>query len=387
MKKIILAAAAAVVLGSALFANGLKDAAAKYGFKMGAGISYTTSMDGEYLDILGEDFNSITATNEFKAYSLVSRTRSADSKDQMPVMDYSKADSMCMAADYMGAKIRGHVLVWDAYMPEWFFCEKYDPNNKHVDRKTMCKRLEYYINDVITHFETNFPGLIYCWDVVNEAVADSASEAAPDDACRIRKTRGGKPNYFYDVIGQDYVKLSFQYARKTLKKLNSDVKLFYNDYSTFQPGKKAAIMNLIKELNADEKLCDGMGMQGYIGGYGTQGGCMNPNDITLIEKAIKDYAGLGVEVQLTEMAVRNYRNDAETMKKHADFYESLFKMLKTINTADSKPLTAVSIWGLCDDPTLDKKSYGYKMNGPFCGVYDENFNRKSVYKSIMKALK
>ena len=36
---------------------------------------------------------------------------------------------------------------------------------------------------------------------------------------------------------------------------------------------------LAKQLG--KKLCDGLGMQGYVGGYGQQAGCMSPNDIKL----------------------------------------------------------------------------------------------------------
>ena len=43
---------------------------------------------------------------------------------------------------------------------------------KYVSKAVMQKRLQYYIKEVITHFEKKYPGVIYCWDVVNEAVAD-----------------------------------------------------------------------------------------------------------------------------------------------------------------------------------------------------------------------
>lgn len=386
MKKLLLIVTT-MVLSSTIFAQGLKDYSAKHGFTMGAGLSYDQIMDVEILEKAETDFNTFTATNEFKAYSLLNLKQSQESKNKMPVMNYTKADNMCLAADVAGLKIRGHVLVWDAYMPDWFFRQNYDPNADFVDRKTMLKRLEYYITDVITHFETNFPGLVYCWDVVNEAVADSQSEAAYNDKCRIRKTRGGKENLFYTVIGQDYVEQSFKFARKVVNKLNPEIKLFYNDYSTFQYSKKQAIIELIKTLNKKEKLCDGMGMQGYIGGYGTQGGCMNKGDISTIKQAILDYAALGIDVQLTEMAVRNYKKEDSYTKQHAEFYKSLFEMFKELNSGDKKPLTSVSIWGLCDNPYLQTKDYSYKMNGPYCGIYDENFNNKSSYNGIVNALK
>ena len=67
-------------------------------------------------------------------------------------------------------------------------------------------------------------------------------------------------------------------------------------------------------------------MQGYIGGYGTQNGCMNEQNISDIKKSIETYAALGCEVQVTEMAVRNYMNTKAMQKKHAEFYKKLFQM-------------------------------------------------------------
>ena len=55
--------------------------------------------------------------------------------------------------------------------------------------------------------------------------------------------------------------------------------------------------------------------RGYIGGYGTQNGCMNEQNISDIKKSIETYAALGCEVQVTEMAVRNYMNTKAIQKK------------------------------------------------------------------------
>ncbi len=253
--------------------------AEKHGFKMGAVISADSVKRVNYTNMVKEDFNSVTGSNEFKAYSLANQQLSRKSENGMPAMVYTGADSIAKFAQENGIGVRGHVLVWDAYMPDWFFREGYTRENGFVDRETMLKRLQYYIEEVVTHFETNFPGVVYCWDVVNEAVADGTNECKASDPRHVRTSRGGTTNLFYDVIGPDYVELAFKYARDAVNKVNPNIKLFYNDYNTFYSGKRDAITNLINSINKDEKLCDGLGMQGYIGGYGQQAGCMNPNDI------------------------------------------------------------------------------------------------------------
>ena len=355
----------------------------RHGFKMGAVISYHSALNAAYTNMLKEDFNSITASNEFKAYSLLNQGDSMRSANGMPAMNYSQADTIAKFAQENGIGIRGHVLVWDAYMPVWFFKEGYKNDGAFVDSDTMKKRLEYYIDEVVSHFETNFPGVVYCWDVVNEAVADGDNEWIPGNEFHIRQTRGGSINRFNEILGPDYVKYAFKCARQTVNKVNPNIKLFYNDYNTFYQDKRDAIIRLIKDINKEEKLCDGLGMQGYIGGYGQQAGCMNNNDISLVKTAIKMYSALGLEVQLTEVAVRNY--DQTQMEKHAKFYGNLFRaVISAIN--EGANFTGFTIWGITDNPSMPKNDYSYKMNGPYCGLYDQYYQPKNAYKEVYKAL-
>ena len=359
----------------------LCDLAAKYGFKVGACISYQLVNRSGYTRLLANDFNTTTATNEFKAYSLLNQQRSR--QEGRPCMNYAQADAIAKLAKEKGIGVRGHVLVWDAYMSDWFFREGFTPDGALVSKEVLEERLEYYIDQVITHFETEYPGVVYCWDVVNEAVADGANEWIAGNDFHIRETRGGSVNMFNKILGPDYVKFAFKCARKTVNKVNPDIKLFYNDYNTFYEEKRDAIVRLLKYLNKEEKLCDGLGMQGYIGGYGQQAGCMNDNDLALIKTAIKTYSDLGLEVQLTEVAVRNY--EEAQMENHAKFYGRLFQ---TVISAcqEGANFTGFTIWGITDNPNMPKNDYSYKMNGPYCGLYTSGYDIKDSFKEVYKAL-
>ncbi len=373
---------------------------AEYGIRFGAAIGSYTHDDYTMQSLLMQHFNSVTATNEMKAYSMLDQKASQTSADGMPVINFTEADALVELAMNCGVQVRGHVLVWDAYMSEWFFCEGYKSNAPYVDRATMLKRLRSYITQVITHFEEKYPGVVYCWDVVNEAVGDGVSDYDVNDDRHVRIKRNGDNNPFYDVIGDDYVEISFLYAKDVVEALQQanpevDIKLFYNDYSTFQTTKRDAICKLIESINsyatnADgsyRKLCDGMGMQGYIGGYGTQNGCLDINDITKITTAINMYAALRVEVQLTEMAVRNYSDSLATLDKHAMFYKLLMEALIDINSGDEKPLTAITIWGLADLGYIDESDYAYKMNGPYCGLFTPGYYVKDSFYDVYVMLK
>jgi len=308
----------------------------------------------------------------------------------MPAMNYAKADRMVEWAMKAGLKVRGHVLVWDAYMTQWFFHEDFDTSKPIADRETLLRRMESYIEDVMTHFEEKFPGVVYCWDVVNAAVGEGANEFKPDDPRHVRTMRSGEINPFYEYIGPDYVELAFLYAYETRDLLGADIKLFYNDYNMFNMKKRAAAIELVKSINAyatDEngnaiKLCDGVGMQGYIGGYGTQSGCMKESNLNDIKKSIQMYHDeLGVEVQITEMAVRNYK--AELEAEHGVFYQRLFKVFKSINRGQEEPiLTNVAIWGMVDRPFEPTTSYGYRQNGTHGGLFGFQWTVKEAFKLV-----
>ena len=138
--------------------------AAPYGFKLGAPLSFDQLRNQKYLNLVKAHFNSITTTNEMKAYSLLDQQATLKRDDGMPAMNYAMADKMVQWAMDNGIGVRGHVLVWDAYMTEWFYHEDYDVKKPIADRETLMARLEYYITEVVTHFEEKFPGVVYCWE-------------------------------------------------------------------------------------------------------------------------------------------------------------------------------------------------------------------------------
>ncbi len=365
-----------------------------YGFKLGGCFSYDDLNRPAYLAFVSRHFNSLTCTNETKAYSLLDQAASKKSEDGMPRMNYMRADRMLTYARAHNIGVRGHVLVWDAYMTPWFFHEGYDVKNPVADQETMRARLASYIDQVVTHFEENFPGVIYCWDVVNEAIGDSASEYGADDPRHLRTARNGGPNPFLDYVGDDYVEFAFLCARDTVEKLGADITLFYNDYNMFQPEKRAAALKLAESVNSyaqnadgsPRKLIDGIGMQGYLGGYGSQPGCLDPNLIRSVSDSIALYQSHSLEVQLTEMAVRNY--DLDKAPEHAAFYAKLFReAFMKANRDGSRPLTAVCIWGIADCPQLPHDNYTWKLNSPYGGLITEKFEVKTAFDAVYRTLK
>ena len=366
--------------------RGLNGLTRQYGFTLGSCLSFMQLFDSGYLELMKENFGSITMTNEMKAYSLLDQKASQRAADGMPVMNYDMADRMVGWAADNGIGVRGHVLVWDAYMSDWYFHEDYDSRKPYADEDTIRERTEYYIDQVIRHFEEKFPGVVYCWDVVNEAVGDSAGEYMPGDARHLRTLRSGTDNLFLRYMGNDYVEYSFLCARNTVEALGADIDLYYNDYNAYFPEKAKAIRALAESINTyaqdgdgnDRKLIDGIGMQGYIGGYGTQEGCLEDEHLEQIRDAILGYAEDGLKVQITEMAVRNFEKDQADA--HADYYAKLFRVFMDLyDEENGSPLNVVAIWGLTDYPDEPSDSYVYRLNSPYGGLVDEKLNKKDAW--------
>ena len=364
-----------------------------YGFKFGGAFSFDDMTNKTFMNFLARHFNSLTCCNETKAYSLLDQRKSQKSEDGMPRMNYAQADAMVGWARRQGIQIRGHVLVWDAYMTKWFFHEDYDVSKPLADQETMKTRLASYIDQVMTHFEERYPGVIYCWDVVNEAIGDNSGEYKASDSRHLRTKRNGESNCFLDAIGEDYVEYAFLCARNTQEKLGADIKLFYNDYNLFYSDKRQAACALAKSIQSyatDDKgnprsLIDGIGMQGYMGGYGTQSGCLDPGIIFNVKKSIETYSSLGLEVQLTEMAVRNF--DRTRVAEHDAFYAKLFSsVFMKANTEEKHPLTAVCIWGLVD-AYEGRKDYVYNLNSPYGCLLTRDYKIKTCFDAIYHTLK
>lgn len=356
--------------------------AEQHGFSLGTVMNSERMSKSGFTNAVNRHFNSLAFSNAMKPYNMLSKSKCQQSPDGMPRLDFTEADKFMDYAKENGIKVRGHVLVWDNGLGSWFFREGYKDNGAYVSRSVMLKRLESYIKQVVQHFRSKYPGVLYCWDVVNEAVGDTpGTDCSSSDSCRIRTKRSGSDNLFYKIIGSDYVKKSFEYARKYS---DPNMKLFYNDYSNIGVGKRNATVNLIKSINSSQKLCDGVGMQCYQNiDFSIFKTYSNKSGSSLAD-AIHMYSDLGVEVHLTELTVKNTSASGNT--EHAKYYNEFIRTVIDCNINGAN-VTNVSIWGIVDVPdAATTDSYTYRISGSHFGILDENFKPKKAFESIYQAL-
>ncbi len=337
----------------------LKDLYADY-FMMGAAINgsdaSTAAINHEGMsEVLKKHYNSTTLSNLMKPVYLLDEKGCAkagkNSANATKVeLNFDSCKESLDFCQENGIQMRGHTLVWHNQTPEWFFKKNYDADNDYVSKKVMAKRMENYIKGVMEYCQENYPGVIYCWDVVNECVEDGLGDTSVDWNCRT--TFDGGDNFWYATMGTDYVEKAFEYARKYA---DPDVKLIYNDYNVYKTSKMDYIYNLVKELK-EKNLIDGIGLQPTVDLYDPDE--LKGDSYGSFENCLKTYAELGVEIQITELSFmideETAERDEESLTRQADRYQEMFELLVEMDTASGGPcdITSVTVFGICDDYPL-----------------------------------
>ena len=327
-------------------------------FKVGVTTTSRYLSEEDRVAQIKENFNSITMENEMKPESLLDWDGSEKSKDGMPVIKEETLEKALKAAQEAGIPLRGHTLVWYSQTPEWFFSKKYDPSKGYVDKATMKKRMESYIKQVLTYCKENYPGLVYAWDVVNEAVGDDGNYRTE--------------SMWYETYGDfSYIKDAFTFARKYAEE---GTKLFLNDYNEYIAQKRDLLYAKVVELY-DAGLLDGVGMQSHWD--------MDFPSVDLFETALEKYASIdGIEIQLTEIDMHNTDDSEEGLKKQAERYKEFFDVITKMKREGKANITSVTFWGLKDGESWLSGSKG-ETSYPL--LFTDDMEKKPCYDSILEA--
>ncbi len=327
-------------------------------FKVGVATTSGYLSEEDRVDQIKENFNSITMENEMKPESLLDWEGSEKSKDGMPAIKEETLEKALKAAQEAGIPLRGHTLVWYSQTPEWFFSKKYDPSKGYVDKATMKKRMESYIKQVLTYCKENYPGVVYAWDVVNEAVGDDGNYRTE--------------SMWYETYGDfSYIKDAFTFARKYAEE---GTKLFLNDYNEYIAQKRDLLYAKVVELH-DAGILDGVGMQSHWD--------MDFPSVDLFETALEKYASIdGIEIQLTEIDMHNTDDSEEGLKKQAERYKEFFDVITKMKREGKANITSVTFWGLKDGESWLS---GFKGETSYPLLFTDDLEKKPCYESILEA--
>jgi len=309
--------------------------------------------------------------------------------------NFKTTDAMVDWCQKNGLKVWGHTLGWHSQTPAWFFQAvnpkteeaqpargprmSFDPKaprlsmdemwarsikGEMASKKVALKRLEKHIKTVVGRYK----GRIIGWDVFNESIADGGDGT----------TENLRTFSWYKVVGPEVLTNAFKWAHQADPK----AKLYYNDYNIEQGavqnnGKHASSMLLLKRLLKEGAPITGVGIQGHW---------HLDTNLADVEKAIEDYASLGLKVSITELDVTatgensgafsvnqgTKKIPAENYVKQAEVYKQLFEIFMR----HSDVIERVTFWGLSDTRSWRR--------GQDALLFDGQLNPKAAYKAVIE---
>jgi endo-1,4-beta-xylanase len=296
--------------------------------------------DKRYRELFAHEYDALTPENEMKMAFLQPRRG---------VFDFAAADALVAFAKANHKQIHGHALVWGLQLPLWLIdhgltdnlglhlppisipplplpepLDQVDSAVSNVlttltgwDREELLAIMRTHIDTVMRHFGDDVPE----WDVVNE----------PIDA-------GGnlQNNVWRRFIGDDYIELALRAARAA----NPRAKLFINEYAVEGPSAKHdGLLRLVRDLKARNVPLDGVGLQYHTNLDG-------PQDEATLADTMRQFAALGVEVEITEMDVGTSPLDGSTAQRFARQAQVYGDAARACNAVEA--CTRFTTWGFTD---------------------------------------
>lgn len=312
--------------------------------------------------VIQEQFNAIVAENCMKSQEMHPKENR---------YNFTQADEFVAFGEKNHLAITGHTLIWHSQLSPWFCV---DENGKNVSPEVLKKRMKDHITTIVKRYKGRIKG----WDVVNEAIEDNGA---------YRKTK------FYEILGEEYIPLAFQYAHEA----DPDAELYYNDYSMAQPGRRAAVVKMVKDLKKRGIRIDAVGMQGHIG--------MDYPKISEFEESMLAFAKAGVKVMITELdltvlpspdpkvgaevsASFEYKKEMnpysdglpeEVSKAWTERMNDFFRLF----LKHQDIITRVTVWGVADQDSW-RNDWPMRGRTDYPLLFDRNHQPKPVVDLIIK---
>ncbi|MDR1682513.1 MAG: endo-1,4-beta-xylanase [Candidatus Symbiothrix sp.] len=315
--------------------------------------------------VIQKHFNAIVAENCMKSMYM---------QPEEGRFFFDDVDRFVAFGEKRNLTMTGHCLIWHSQAPAWFFT---DANGRDVSREVMIERMKNHITTIVSRYKGRIKG----WDVVNEAILDNGS------------WRNSK---FYTIIGEEYIRLAFQFAHEADPK----AELYYNDYSMANEGRRDKVIEMVKSLKTNGIRIDGVGMQAHLG--------MNYPPVDAFEKSLVAFAGLGVKVMITELDLSVLPNpkpnigadvafSAEYNKEMNPYldglpeevavtwekrYNDFFKLFQKHHDKISR----VTLWGISDSNSwLNNWPIAGRTNYPL--FFDRNYQAKTIVQTVINEAK
>jgi endo-1,4-beta-xylanase len=212
-----------------------------------------------------------------------------------------------------------------------------------------------------------YKGKVKVWDVVNEALSDSAPEVLRRSPWSV-------------IIGPDFIAKAFEYAHEA----DPDAILRYNDYGLENPEKRVKLMKLIKTLQERNVPIHAIGSQAH---------CNVSTTFEAMDLALTEMQALGLPIHITELDVNSAAagqrgtgadigssasatqgglvSDSESRlaQAYAGIFRAFFKHKDAIDV--------VTFWGVND--AVSWRSQGRPL------LFDGNNHPKPAFEAVIKS--
>ena len=330
-------------------------------FLIGAAINVNQSSgkDSMAVEVIKRHFNSVVAENCMKCEEIHPLEN---------VYHWDEADQFVKFGEENGMTVIGHCLIWHSQCAPWFFVDR---EGNQVSAEVLKDRMRSHITTIMTRYRGRITG----YDVVNEAILDNGDY---------------RQSKFYEILGEEFIPWAFKCAHEA----DPDAELYYNDYSMAQPGKRDAVVKLVKNLKARGLRIDAVGMQSHMG--------MGHPDFSEYEKTIQALIGAGVDVQFTELdmdaiptisfgaAVEDRAAYLAQMNPYpeglpdsvSNIWNARMKQVFQIYDKYSDHIKRVTAWGVQDGDSW-KNDWPMKGRTNYPLLFDRNYEMKPFLKDML----
>ena len=328
------------------WAQGLKDAYKDY-FMIGVAVNQRNVTNAEQQALIKREFNSMTCENDMKP---------EPTEPNEGQFNWENADRIANFCRANGIKLRGHCLMWHSQIGRWM-------TSDNPTKEVFYQRMKNHIQAIVSRYKD----VVYCWDVVNEAMTDDKNAEDPY-----------RQSVMYKLCGDEFIAKAFQFAREADPK----ALLFYNDYNECDPVKSKRIFNMVKKMKDAGVPIDGIGMQGHYNIYGPTEKEVD-DAITLYKTIVKHIHVTELDIRVNEEMGGQLRfsregvNVTDSVKQHlADQYARVFNVFRKHKDV----VDCVTFWNLGD-----RDSWLGAANYPL--PFDSEYKPKMAYEYIkdMKA--